>query len=157
MGQNRFFLPSRTLLVYQHAVWVTQRPWHIPAYNGRYSPHLSIAICPCIFSEQCDLFQITIQKLVHVCKVLMFLRNARVTIKVEKCQFFTKTIEFLEHVIRPRLLEIAWNTTNTISELQQPANLTELQTFLELCTVFRRLAPNFADMAAHLNTKLQKD
>lgn len=66
----------------------------------------------------------------HVQHVLTLLNNARATLKLKKCKFFTDTIDYLGHVIRPRRLEIASHKTDTIRGFQPPTLITELRSFL---------------------------
>lgn len=73
----------------------------------------------------------------RVQQVLQLLPNAGVTLKMNKCNFLTATIDYLGHVIRPERLEIASHTTAAIKGLQPPTNDTELWCFLGLCNVFR--------------------
>lgn len=76
---------------------------------------------------------------------------------VKRCQFFSETIDYLVHVIRPRRLEIASHLTDAIRELKEPKKLTELCSFLGFCNVCRRFVLNFARLAAPSNDKLRKD
>lgn len=60
----------------------------------------------------------------HVKQVLSILKDAGVTLKLMKCNFFTETIDYLGHVIRLRRLEIATHTTAAIKKLKLPTNIT---------------------------------
>lgn len=51
----------------------------------------------------------------HNCNVITLTRNAEVTFNLEKCLFFSKTIDYLEHFISHRRLKIASHTTITIT------------------------------------------
>lgn len=93
----------------------------------------------------------------HVRQVLTLHQRAGVTLKVKKCTFSTTTASYLESVIQPSRLETAFHTADAIKRLQQPRKITELRSFLGLCSLFRRLVSSFARLAAPLNCKLQKD
>ena len=54
-----------------------------------------------IFSKEVD------EHIKHVEQVLEKLQSARVSLKLKKCKFFAKTVDYLGHVIGPGLLEVA--------------------------------------------------
>lgn len=60
----------------------------------------------------------------HVKQVLMLLQKARVKLLLEKCRFFSDTIDYLRSIIRPCSLEGASHTTEKIRPLNEPRNLT---------------------------------
>lgn len=93
----------------------------------------------------------------HVRKVLTLLRDAGVTLKLKKGKFASGTITFLEHVICTRRHEITFHTTDAIRGLKPPANHTELQSFLRLCSVLRQILPNCVRLEASLSLWLAKD
>lgn len=85
------------------------------------------------------------------------LSDACVTLKLKKCSFFTDTMDYLGHVIRPGKLEIATPAIEAIKGVKQLINVTELRSFLGLCNIFRLFVPNFPRISAPQNKKLQKD
>lgn len=87
----------------------------------------------------------------HVRHILTLPRDAGATLKLDKCRFFTDTIDYLGRVILPRRLEIASQTTNVIRELQPPTYLTDLQSFFGLRKVFQQFVPHFSRTATQLN------
>lgn len=92
----------------------------------------------------------------HFKHMLTLPQRAGVTSKLEKCSFFTDTINYLGHVIRPRRLMIDADTADAIKKLKEPRIITELCSFLGLCNVFQRFFPSFARKVAPLNHKLHK-
>ena len=53
--------------------------------------------------------------LVHVGTVLDALRDALITLKLTKCDFFTNTVKYLGHVIRPGTLEVDEAATKALT------------------------------------------
>lgn len=90
-------------------------------------------------------------------QVLSLFQDARVTLKLKKCSFFTEITDYLGHVAHLRGLEIATHTTAAIKEQKPPTNVTEFCSVLGLCDVFRHFVPNFARIAPPLTNKLKKD
>lgn len=82
-------------------------------------------------------------------------RHSRNT-QVKKCRLVAETVYCVEPFIRPRRLETVLHTTSAIRRLKWPTNITESQSFLELCTAVRRFVSNFAFFVALLNPKLYK-
>lgn len=71
--------------------------------------------------------------------------------------FSIAKFSYLGDVARPKCLENAVHTSGAIQKLKQLHITTELLPFLERCTTSRRIAPNSARIAAHLNQFLLKD
>ena len=93
----------------------------------------------------------------HVDEILHCLSKAGVTLKIKKCKFFTTTVDYLGHVIKPGKLEIDRTNTESLRKAAPPTSKTELRSFLGLCNVYRRFIPNFTDIASPLNALLKKN
>lgn len=60
-------------------------------------------------------------------------------------------------VISPGSIEVAPKAADAIKKLKDPKNITELQSFLGICNVFRHFFPNFSRIYAPLNMKVRKE
>jgi Reverse transcriptase (RNA-dependent DNA polymerase) len=58
--------------------------------------------------------------LAHVAEVLTLLGNAGLSLKLKKCHFFSETVDYLGHVIRPGRLEVAEKNTTALKKARQP-------------------------------------
>ncbi|CAN8069905.1 unnamed protein product [Agarophyton chilense] len=94
--------------------------------------------------------------LTHVRDIMTTLRDAGVSLKLKKSDFFTNTVKYLGHVIRPGRVAIEETRVKSLKEAKEPRTQTELRSFLGLANVYRRFIPHFADMAAPLNAILRK-
>ena len=93
----------------------------------------------------------------HVQDVLHFLLRAAISLKLKKCNFFTKVVDYLGHVIKPGRLEVATMNTAAIEGFREPETQTQIRSFLGLSTVYWRFVPNFACVSALLNMLLKKE
>ena len=94
--------------------------------------------------------------LAHVAEALTLLGNAGLSLKLSKCHFFSETVDYLGHVIRPGRLGVAEKNTTALRTAPLPRTQTELRSFLGLCNVYRRFVPRFSALAAPLNALLCK-
>jgi hypothetical protein len=91
----------------------------------------------------------------HVDAVLGTLRNAGVSLKLKKCSFFTDSVRYLGHVIRPGTLEIDKASVASLKNARAPETQSEIRSFLGMCNVYRRFLKNFAHTAEPLNALLR--
>jgi Reverse transcriptase (RNA-dependent DNA polymerase) len=89
--------------------------------------------------------------LAHVAEVLTLLGNAGLSLQLKKCHFFSETVDYLGHVMRPGRLGVAEKNTTALKTAPLPRTQTELRSFLGLCNVYRRFVPRFSAIAAPLN------
>lgn len=90
-------------------------------------------------------------------RFLKLLRDACVSLNIRKRSILSETTNYLGHVIRPGIIEIAEATTVAIPYLQDLANQIKINSFLGLCNVFQRFMPNLSPLATPLYKKLCKD
>ena len=93
----------------------------------------------------------------HVDEILDCLKRSGITLKIKKCKFFTKSVEYLGHIIRPGRLEIDHAHTASLKEALPPKNKSELRSFLGLCNVYRRFVHRFSHVSGPLNELLKKN
>ena len=86
----------------------------------------------------------------HVDEVLTTLGKAGISLRLRKCKFFTKTIKYLGHIVKPGTIEIDQAKTRTLQSLQPPRNIRHLRSFLGFVNVYRRFIRDYTKKAASL-------
>jgi len=86
----------------------------------------------------------------HVDRVLRLLRGAGMTLRLPKCRFFHKTVEYLGHEIKPGRLGVMDAQTRALREAHFPTIRKQVRSSVGMSDVFRRFVPNFARMAPPL-------
>lgn len=98
-------------------------------------------------------FEEGLERLENVFKLL---RIAKLTLNLQKCDFFQKEIEYLgyeigEHGIRPGKTKIV-----SVEQFPTPRNVHEVRQFVGLASYFRKFIRNFAIMAKPLTDLTRK-
>jgi hypothetical protein len=74
-------------------------------------------------------------------KVLSILRNAVVSLRLDKRHFFRRRVKYLGHVTEPGKLPLQAMKVDTILKAKLPRTKTELRALLGICNVYRRFVP----------------
>ncbi|SYW75163.1 uncharacterized protein UHO2_03557 [Ustilago hordei] len=86
----------------------------------------------------------------HVTEVLTHLRSNRLFAKLSKCEFHTKTVEFLGYIIKPTGIEMDPEKVRTVKEWPMPESIHDIQRFLGFANFYRRFIAHFARIAKPL-------
>ncbi|KAJ1603622.1 hypothetical protein NDA14_000871 [Ustilago hordei] len=86
----------------------------------------------------------------HVTEVLTRLRGNRLFAKLSKCEFHTKTVEFLGYIIKPTGIEMDPEKVRTVKEWPMPESIHDIQRFLGFANFYRRFIAHFARIAKPL-------
>jgi len=65
--------------------------------------------------------------------VLTELREAGVTLNIEKCTWFSDEVEYLGHIVRPGQLHVYNKNVDALKHASFPTTKTQLKSFLEMC------------------------
>jgi len=82
--------------------------------------------------------------------VLHRLREAGVTLTLEKCTWFSDEVENLGHIVRPGKLHVHNKNVDALKHAKFPTMTTQLKSFLSMCNVYRRFVKDFAKRAKPL-------
>ena len=77
--------------------------------------------------------------------------NADLTLKLSKCRFGFRSVEYLGHVISPAGIEPNPNKVQSILELLPPRTVKETQSFLGMANYYRKFIPHFSEKARPLH------
>jgi len=83
----------------------------------------------------------------HVKKVLKCLRKASLYAKVEKYEFHSKSVEYLEYILSPSGLTMSDNRVKIIHDWLEPKKVKDIQSFLGFANFYCWFIFNYSDYA----------
>lgn len=89
-------------------------------------------------------------------KVFDRIRTAEMFIKVTKCNFCCKELEFLGHIVSEDGIRPNPKITKSIQDATVPDNVEEVQKFLGLTGYYRRFVKDYAKICEPLSSRLKK-
>ena len=90
------------------------------------------------------------EHLQHIKTVSEKLRHAKLSMKLSKCHFFTKEIQYLRHILGMEGIRPVPAKTEAIKAMRPPVNPKQVHAFLGLVGYYRKFIKNFAKIAKPL-------
>lgn len=84
------------------------------------------------------------------------LHQANLKINWEKCTFLQKEVEYLGFIVGQGRIQASPKKTDAICNFPQPQNITQIKSFLGMCSFYRRFIPDFSLLAAPLTHLTKK-
>ena len=97
------------------------------------------------------------EHLEHIKTVFKKLRHAKLSMKLSKCHFFAKEIQYLGHILGTEGIKPVPAKTEAIRAMHPPVNLKQVRTFLRLVGYYRKFIKNFAKIAKPLTMLTRMD
>ena len=94
--------------------------------------------------------------LVNLDRVFERLGSAGLKLKAKKCSLCAKEVLFLGHVISEKGIATDPSKIDVVKNWPIPSNVTEIRSFLGLCSYYRRYIQNFASIARCLHVLTEK-
>ena len=91
----------------------------------------------------------------HVKKVLDELRKEKLHCKIEKCELFKDSVEFLGHIIKHNRIEMDPLKLKAIEDWEIPKSIKDVQRFHGTCNFYHRFIKDFSKIAAPLTEVLK--
>ena len=89
-------------------------------------------------------------------KIFAKLKEAKLTLNPDKCNFFLSEIKYLGHVVSDKGIKPDPEKLKALKSFAPPSNVTEVRSFLGLTSFYRKFIKNFAEIAKPLNKLTQK-
>ena len=91
------------------------------------------------------------EHLEHLEEIFTRLKTAGLKLKLEKCCFFKKHIQYLGHLISADGIQPLPEKLESIAKMPAPKNPKEVKQFLGLVGYYRKFVPRFADIFKSAN------
>ena len=97
------------------------------------------------------------EHLEHLEEIFIRLKAAGLKLKLEKCCFFKKHIQYLGHLISEEGIQPLPEKLESIAKMPAPKNTKEVKQFLGLVGYYRKVVLRFADISRVLTHLMKKD
>ena len=97
------------------------------------------------------------EHLEHLEEIFTRLKAAGLKLKLEKCCFFKKHLQYLRHLISAEGIQPLPEKLKSIAKMPAPKNPKEVKQFLSLVGYYRKFVPRFAEISRVLTHLTKKD
>jgi hypothetical protein len=111
----------------------------------------------CVFIDDILIWSKTAEEhLQHIDAVLQRLRDNALSVKLKKCKFFCREVEYLGHMISSDGVRTCKSLTDKVLNWPVPKNVKDVQRFLGLAQYYSRFVHHYAAIASPLTSLLKK-
>ena len=97
------------------------------------------------------------EHLEHLNIVFEKLRQANLRLKISKCEFLKKKLQYLGHVISDQGISVDPHKVDVITKMQPPRTIREVRGFIGMSSYYRKYVPNFSEIARPLIALTRKN
>ena len=97
------------------------------------------------------------EHLQHLEEIFNHLRRAGLKLKLQKCSFFKKHIQYLGHLISDEGIQPLPEKLESIAKMPTPQNAKQVKQFLGLVGYYRKFVPHFSDISRPLTQLTRKN
>lgn len=90
-------------------------------------------------------------------QVMSLLKQHNLQLKISKCIFYAKQFEYLGHIITKDGMKANPKKIEVIKNYPRPMNVRQIQSFLGLCSYFRRYVRDFSKISRPMTFLLKKE
>ena len=83
-------------------------------------------------------------------------RNADPKLKLSKCQFWKKEIEYLGHLVSQEGINVMPDKINTVLRIKPPSNVKEAKSALGIMGYVASFIPMYSEVVRHINKLTRK-
>jgi hypothetical protein len=94
---------------------------------------------------------------VLLCLVLQKLREHGLCVKLSKCEFWLKQVDFLGHIISKGGISVDPSNVQDVLSLNAPTSVSDIQSFLRLVGYYRRFIKGFTKISKPMTELLEND
>jgi len=93
----------------------------------------------------------------HMKEVLKHLHKAGLYTKAEKCEFYSKSVEYMGYILSSSGLTMSNNKIKIIQDWPEPKKVKDIQSFLSFANFYRRFIFNYLNIVIPLTRLTWKD
>ena len=97
------------------------------------------------------------EHLQHLGEIFDQLRKAGLKLKLQKCSYFKKLIQYLGHLISDEGIQPLPEKLESIAKMPTPQNVKQVKQFLGLVGYYRKFVPRFSDISRPLTQLTRKN
>jgi len=97
------------------------------------------------------------EHLEHIEKVLKRLKEVNMMIKMKKCEWAKRNVEYLGHIVGKDGLKPSPRLIEKVKRIREPENKTDIKSFTMLCSYYRKFIKNFSKITKAMTELLKKD